>query len=208
MIFICVGCSVGCSSSCRPCTAQSIPLAAAARALQELRAIGLALPRLRDLCLFDPLWGACPLAGLPNYHTVALAVLPRVTCLDSLLVAPEAAAAAAATVRRKQVRWCVGGGAQRQRVAAVAHGNCWRSDYSGRNHYGTPTSLATADVLQHEITDAAALCQRPAGTCARRPRLAHSALRRGAATAAAGSRGPGAGRLRCSRGLRQQWGQP
>jgi hypothetical protein len=71
-------------------------------AVQELEPLA-RLPRLSEVSLYDPLWGGCPLAALPNYHTYALCLLPGLTCLDTLPVAPETRAAAAATLAKKQV---------------------------------------------------------------------------------------------------------
>lgn len=66
--------------------------------LASLRDVGAlsCLPALRDLCLADPLWGECPVAGLCNYQTYALHALPGLTALDTLLLAPETKAAAQA----------------------------------------------------------------------------------------------------------------
>lgn len=69
---------------------------------QELKSLS-RLPALKDLCLFDPMWGDCPVATFPNYHTYALCLLPGLTSLDTLLVAPETRQAAAATLAKKKV---------------------------------------------------------------------------------------------------------
>jgi hypothetical protein len=49
------------------------------------------------------MWGACPVAALSNYQTYALALLPGLTSLDTLLVAAETRAAAQATYLKKQM---------------------------------------------------------------------------------------------------------
>jgi len=76
---------------------------------QELQPLA-QLPALTDLCLFDPMWGGCPLACLPNYHTYALCLLPGVTSLDTLVVTAEMRAAATATLAKKQVGCSCAGG--------------------------------------------------------------------------------------------------
>ena len=53
---------------------------------QEIRGLT-RLSRLVELCLADPMWGECPLAGLCNYQTYVLFMLPRLTLLDTLLLA-------------------------------------------------------------------------------------------------------------------------
>ena len=47
--------------------------------LQELRALS-RMPKLVDLCFADPMWGDCPVAGLCNYQTFVLFMLPRCVC--------------------------------------------------------------------------------------------------------------------------------
>ncbi|MEW5304785.1 MAG: hypothetical protein WDW36_007372 [Sanguina aurantia] len=69
---------------------------------KELRSLT-SLPLLTDLCLSDPMWGDCPLSGLCNYQTYVLFLLPRLTLLDTLLLAEETKALAEATFLKKQM---------------------------------------------------------------------------------------------------------
>ncbi|PNH06561.1 Leucine-rich repeat-containing protein 9, partial [Tetrabaena socialis] len=70
--------------------------------LWELRGLA-SLPRLADLCFSDPMWGDCPLAQLCNYQTFVLFMMPRLTSLDTLLLADETKALAEATFLKKQM---------------------------------------------------------------------------------------------------------
>jgi protein phosphatase 1 regulatory subunit 7 len=55
---------------------------------KEVRSLSV-LPALVDLCFADPMWGDCPLAALCNYQTYVLFVLPKLSSLDTLLLADE-----------------------------------------------------------------------------------------------------------------------
>lgn len=70
--------------------------------LQEVQHLN-HLPRLQDLCLADPFWGDSPVAGLCNYQTFILYLLPNLTSLDTLLLAAETKQAAQATFTKKQM---------------------------------------------------------------------------------------------------------
>jgi hypothetical protein len=61
------------------------------------------LTGLQELCLADPFWGECPVAGLCNYQTFMLYCMPHLSSLDTLLLADETKAAAGATFTKKQL---------------------------------------------------------------------------------------------------------
>ncbi|WIA10534.1 hypothetical protein OEZ85_010722 [Tetradesmus obliquus] len=61
------------------------------------------LTGLQELCLADPFWGECPVAGLCNYQTFMLYLMPHLSSLDTLLLAAETKAAACATFTKKQL---------------------------------------------------------------------------------------------------------
>lgn len=69
---------------------------------QELRVLG-RLPKLVELCLFDPMWGDSPVALLCNYQTNVLYILPQLTSLDTLILAEEAKMLAQTTYLKKQM---------------------------------------------------------------------------------------------------------
>ncbi|KAJ9527642.1 hypothetical protein QJQ45_025918 [Haematococcus lacustris] len=61
------------------------------------------LPLLTHLCFADPMWGECPLASLCNYQTFVLFMLPKLSSLDTLLLAEETKLLAEATFLKKQM---------------------------------------------------------------------------------------------------------
>jgi hypothetical protein len=61
------------------------------------------LTGLQELCLADPFWGECAVAGLCNYQTFMLYLMPHLSSLDTLLLADETKAAAGATFTKKQL---------------------------------------------------------------------------------------------------------
>ncbi|KAG1679410.1 hypothetical protein FOA52_007701 [Chlamydomonas sp. UWO 241] len=69
---------------------------------KEVRSLSM-LPALVDLCFADPMWGDCPLAAFCNYQTYVLFVLPKLSSLDTLLLADETKALAEATFLKKQM---------------------------------------------------------------------------------------------------------
>eukprot|EP00967_Tisochrysis_lutea_P023773 scaffold27287_cov19-Tisochrysis_lutea.AAC.2 len=70
--------------------------------MQEVRALS-RLPRLTELCFADPMWGESPLAALCNYQTFVLFMLPKLTSLDTLVLADETKHLAEATFLKKQM---------------------------------------------------------------------------------------------------------
>jgi len=69
---------------------------------KEVRALS-RLPRLTELCFADPMWGESPLAALCNYQTFVLFMLPKLTSLDTLVLADETKHLAEATFLKKQM---------------------------------------------------------------------------------------------------------
>ncbi|KAF5838089.1 hypothetical protein DUNSADRAFT_3398 [Dunaliella salina] len=61
------------------------------------------LPRLTELCFSDPMWGESPLAALCNYQTFVLFMLPKLSSLDTLVLADETKQLAEATFLKKQM---------------------------------------------------------------------------------------------------------
>lgn len=90
---------------------------------------------LQELCLADPFWGECPVAGLCNYQTFVLYLLPQLTSLDTLLLAEETKAAASATFTKKQLyynmrirtlRRAAAGLVQQAKAGCKVGAYCWR----------------------------------------------------------------------------------
>lgn len=69
---------------------------------KELRALA-RLPKLVELSLGDPFWGDCPVTRLCNYQIYTLHIMPRLTAMDTLLLAEEAKQAASATFLKKEM---------------------------------------------------------------------------------------------------------
>jgi hypothetical protein len=92
-----------------------LPAAPPPQELQPLQQ----LPSLVDLRLSDPSWGACLVASLANYQTFMLHLLPHLTSLDTLVLAPETKAAAGATWTKKQLFYSMRGRTLRRQLKEV-----------------------------------------------------------------------------------------
>jgi hypothetical protein len=136
-----------------------------------------------ELCLFDPFWGECPVAGLCNYQTNVLYALPALTALDTLMLADEAKGLAQATYLKKHMYYNMRIKTVRRNVASLL-----RTAAAGRAAREGPLAAARARLshqrgaLQRELDEAGEYRSGP-GAAAARTALAPAAAHVEALTA-------------------------